>query len=73
MAEQEARLQQAQEQLQELQAAQAQLQQALEASSAESTATIAALKATMECASTEAIELEQRRHVSGGHALQMTL
>ena len=72
MAEQEARLQQAQEQLQELHALEAQLQRALEASTAESVATIAVLKATMESASTEALELEQRRHLSGSNPLQMT-
>ena len=73
MAEQEAQLQQAQEQLQELHASEAQLQRALEASTAESAATIAVLKATMESASSEALELEQRRHVSGGVGSQVTL
>ena len=72
MAEQEARLQQAQEQLQEVRASEAQLQWAPEASMVESAATIAVLKATMESASTEALELEQRRHVSTGHELRVT-
>ena len=72
MAEQEARLQQAQEQLQELHALEAQLQRRWKPAPLRAWPTIAVLKATMESASTEALELEQRRHLSGSNPLQMT-
>ena len=64
MAEQEARLEHLQDQLQEARAAHAELERALAASSAESAATIAALKASMQCANSEALELAQRRHAT---------
>ena len=61
MAEQEAGLEQLREQLAEIRASRAQLENALAASAAESQATIAALKASMACASSEALDLAQRR------------
>ena len=61
MAEQEAALGQLREQLTEVRASHAQLEQALAASTAESQATIEALRSSMACASSEALELAQRR------------
>lgn len=63
MAEQEAKLEALQDQLTEARAAHAGLERALAASSAESAATIAALRASMENASSEALDLAQRRCV----------
>lgn len=62
MAEQEAALVQLRQELTELRASSAQLEQALAASTAESQATIEALRNSMACASSEALELAQRRH-----------
>jgi hypothetical protein len=64
MTEQEARLEQLQDQLQAARAYHAELERALAASTAESAATIAALKSSMQCASSEALELAQRRHAT---------
>ena len=61
MAEQEAALGQLRDQLTEVRASHAQLEQALAASTAESQATIEALRSSMACASSEALELAQRR------------
>ena len=62
MAEQEAALGQLRDQLTEVRASHAQLEQALASSTAESQATIEALRSSMACASSEALELAQRRY-----------
>ena len=62
MAEQEAALALAREQASELRASRAQLERALAASTAESAATIGALKASMQQQTAEALELEQLRY-----------
>ena len=62
MAEQEAALERLRAELAELGASSARLEQALAASTAESQATIEALRSSMACASSEALELAQRRH-----------
>ena len=61
MAEQEAKLDHLTEELTGLAAENAQLEQALAASTSDSEATIAALKSSVECATSEALELATRR------------
>lgn len=61
MAEQEAKLEQLTEELTGLKAQNAQLERALAASTSDSEATIAALKSSVECATSEAMELAKRR------------
>ena len=67
MAEQEASLAVLREQASELRAARAQLERALAASTAESAATIGALKASMQRQTADALELEQLRWVHCAH------
>lgn len=64
MAEQEVKLEQLTEELKGLTAENAQLKRALADSTSESEATIAALKSSMECATSEAIDLAERRQAS---------